>query len=650
MLKLLLGSLTLILIPILFQLEPQYVVALPQKMIVDLDYLNFNNPLSDKNSTSTGTKSENTSPLSESVSSSSPTIPQGQEQEQQQQNLSAIEKFQEEFCGINTTPNSNSYITEFTLPQSCEMPLGTAIDNSRHHVWYISTKQGILGSYDTKQNKFGQEHIIPQWNSRESPFDYSQVWAAKLDRKQGDVWFTDTQQNAIWRYINSLQAFEMYKIPGNSSSFGTTYPISLELDSSNHYIFLVGTFSPSLWIGNTAKMRNGTSDGIFQVPIPINGMFEGIDPTLVTTGSLAFDSKRNSIWISMLSYGNKGAIFGYNLGTNSFKTFVLPRELNSPVGMVVDKSGNLWVTNAGTSMFYKLDTTKGNIVKFVTSKASPRIYGGGDIISNIADEHNTQVQNLDNTNNNNDISKNAYTLPYWIQKASDGSLWFNEQEGNKIAKFDPSNMKLIEYWVPTQNRLWGNCGSNHTSSTTSSSNNNTDINIAETCGIANVLQFSLGSNNNKDNHKDKNNANQVWFTEWTENKIGKLDVKKQLPFSVASTPNKELTIKRGESREIKVKVTTPSTGALHSSSSFQFSSTNLDIHMIASGTFTPTGDLGNSTGIFSEQSFSMNAGKSKQVSFTFTPSRDLNPGKYILMIGAENEAVSYIRALKINIL
>jgi hypothetical protein len=26
-------------------------------------------------------------------------------------------------------------------------------------------------------------------------------------------------------------------------------------------------------------------------------------------------------------------------------------------------------------MFYKLDTTNGNIVKFVTSKASPRIFG-----------------------------------------------------------------------------------------------------------------------------------------------------------------------------------------------------------------------------------------------------------------------------------
>jgi len=46
----------------------------------------------------------------------------------------------------------------------------------------------------------------------------------------------------------------------------------------------------------------------------------------------------------------------------------------------------------------------------------------------------------------------------------------------------------------------------------------------------------------------------------------------------------------------------------------------------------------------------INAGNSKQVSFTFTPSADLKPGEYMLMIGAENESVSYLKAVKINIL
>ncbi|MBV9668923.1 MAG: hypothetical protein JO327_12440, partial [Nitrososphaeraceae archaeon] len=240
------------------------------------------------------------------------------------QNATEVKNFQETFCGANTTatPDFNGYIRENTLPQSCEMPLGIAFDNSVDRVWYVSTKKGVLGSYDIKQNKFDQEHIIPNWTSRENPTDYSQIWTLKVDdsggTKQqqqgevrgGDIWFTDAKQNAIWKFIKSSQSFEIYKIPGNSSSFGTTYPISLEIDRKNNRIFFVGTFSTSLWIGDITKMKNGTSDGISQIHIPTSG-FNGIDPALVTTGSIAFDSKKNSVWISMLSYGRKGELFRY---------------------------------------------------------------------------------------------------------------------------------------------------------------------------------------------------------------------------------------------------------------------------------------------------------------------------------------------------
>ncbi len=63
--------------------------------------------------------------------------------------------------------------------------------------------------------------------------------------------------------------------------------------------------------------------------------------------------------------------------------------------------------------------------------------------------------------------------------------------------------------------------------------------------------------NNGNNDKDK----QIWFTEWSENKIGKIDVSdRHLPFSVgvsySESDSKELTIKRGESEKINVKVKT----------------------------------------------------------------------------------------------
>lgn len=554
-----------------------------------------------------------------------------------------IENFQRAFCAIGTTPHSNVYVSEYVLPQSCEMPLGIAVDNDANKVWYVSTKKGLLGSYDLGKNNFDHEYVIPEWKSRENPLAYSQVWDVKVDRKApGSVWFTDEGNNAIWRYVKLSHAFEVYHIPGNSSSFGTTYPVSIVFDPNDaRTIYFVGTFSTSLWIGDTTKMKNGTSDGISQIPIPINDKFKGIDPIHISTGSIAYDNKRNVVWISMLAYGMKGEIIKYNLQTKHFNIFDLPKEVNSPVGLVMDNSDNLWITNAGTSIFFKLDPDSGTIVEFVTSKASPRVYGN-DSNNNLHQAPTVEKKNYNTTTTIQNMSKVVYTLPYWIKKASDGSLWFNEQEGNKVARFDPGDMKLIEYWIPTQNRIWGNCVNNYNSS---GSYNPSGISQKEQeypCGIANVLQFSL--RNNK----------QIWFTEWSENKIGRINTNERIPFSIEDTPQKELTMKRGKTYDIGFKVrSTAYTTRDEKHVSIPNIYYNENIHLIVSGTFTPTGDLGNSTGSFDKQKSSSlllhNEGRTKEHYFAFTPSIDLKTGEYTLMIGAEDDSVSYLKPIKIKI-
>ena len=581
-------------------------------------------------------------------------LQEGREDDEDDNN-EALETFQKEFCGVDANPNSNEYITEYVLPQTCEMPLGIAADeddngvddndNNNDHtnkVWYVSTKKGLLGSYNIEEDKFDKEHLIPNWKVRESPRGFSQVWEIEVDSRRGgeggDVWFTDEQQNAIWRYIKSSKTFEMYIIPGKSEDFGTTYPLSIEFDPNNeNIIYFVGAYSPSLWIADISEMKNGTSDGISQIPIPIEEEFRGIDSVYITTGSIAFDNKRDAIWISVLSYATqKGQIFKYDLDNKSFDVYDLPEDekgLSSPWGLVVDddiyNDGDLWITNPGTSLFYKLDPDddNDNIIKFVTSKTSPRIFG--DI-------------NTINTNNNiSSIYKNSYTQPSWIKKSNDGSIWFNEQQGNKISRFDPSNMELIEYWVPTQNRLWGVCSNDDNNSDSISNNNIVSSNSnKQICGIANVLQFSTGQD------RDDSEDYQIWFTEWSENKIGKFEVyedDRNLPFSITVfESDKELTMERGEREKIQVRV---------KSAESPLSSSSLDnIRMIASGTFTSTGDLGNSIGYFTEQSISMDAGEEREVSFTFIPSTDLKPGDYILMIGAENDSISYLRAIRIKVI
>jgi virginiamycin B lyase len=481
------------------------------------------------------------------------------------------ELFEQQFCGTSTSPNSNAYINEITLPTECEMPVGIAVDGAK--VWYVSTKRGILGSYDSTNGTFTQ-YEIPSWPTRSLPFtavpSWLMSWTVKLDSSGGNVWFTD-QNNTIWRFSQSTGDFEMFKVPAK-------YPSTMDFDSNGN-LYVIGINSQSLFFGNVSSFQNGTSMGFREIALPLEG-FSGINPNLITSGGLVVDRERNDVWVSLLAFQQKrGQLFQYDIETDRVIHIVdLPQDLGAPVGMELDDYGKVWVADHGTSTFFNYDPATENITRFVTSIASPKIYGGNS-------------------------PPNAYTLPYWIDKGTNGSLWFNEHTGNKMARFDPEELVLVEYWVPSQNRAWTLCAPE-----------------ASTCGIANVMQFAADQDS------------QLWFSEWTENKIAKLDASKPEPITVMGPT--EVTVAKGESTEVRL--------ILAASSDFSG-------EMMAAATFTPNGALGNSTGIFSEQSVSASSGSSKEISFTFTAADDLEQGQYMMMLGAGNEEVSYMKAVKINV-
>jgi virginiamycin B lyase len=482
------------------------------------------------------------------------------------------QRFEEQFCGTQTAPNSNTYVAEVALPAECEMPVGIAIDGAK--VWYVSTKRGLLGSYDTAAGTFN-EYEIPSWPTRSLPFtsvpSWSMSWTVKIDGRGENIWFTD-QNNTIWRFNQSTEDFDMFKVPAK-------YPSMMDFDSNGN-LYFIGINSQSLFFGNVSRIQNGTSEGFAEISLPLEG-FSGVSSDLVTSGGLVVDKERNDVWVSLLAFQQKkGQLFQYDIETDKVVRIVdLPTDLGAPVGMELDNYGNVWVADHGTSTFFRYDPSMDNITRFVTSIASPKIYGGS-------------------------TPPNAYTLPYWIDKGGDGSLWFNEHTGNKIGRFDPEELALVEYWIPSQNRAWALCPPE-----------------ATVCGIANAMQFAV----DPENH--------LWFTEWTENKIAKLDASKQVPIAVV-TPA-EVALARGGSTEIKVTVV---------------ASSDFSGQMIASGTFMPNAALGNSTGIFSEESVSLSSGSSKEISYTFTAAQDLKQGQYTIMLGAENDDVSYMKAVRVNII
>jgi virginiamycin B lyase len=217
-------------------------------------------------------------------------------------------------------------------------------------------------------------------------------------------------------------------------------------------------------------------------------------------------------------------------------------------------------------------------------------------------------------------------LPYWIHKSADGSLWFNEHTGNKIARFLPSNSTLVEYWIPSQNKLFSSC----------------EPQSLEACGLANALQLDvddriLGETSDGFSNLTGHQKSEVWFTEWSENKIARVNTSHPLPFSVSTSPQ-EITIRKGESASVDIFLT-PS-----------HSMTVDAVNMTASATFMPTGDFGNSTWSFSEESISLIDGKTKTVKFIISPSPDFSAGRYTLMLGAQDPSVTILQALPVNII
>jgi len=305
-------------------------------------------------------------------------------------------------CGDGIV-KSNEYIKEYLIPTYCSASVGIVVDRDGK-VWFAETLTGKLGIFDPDTERF-QEIKIPDWKTRNRGFG-SMVWGMKFD-PGGNLWFTDEIGNAIRKYDTKSGKFEIYKIPTKGS-----YPVQVAFDAAGNVWFAeifgkkIGKIDPEL-------AKDGTSEGIIEFAPDATG--------LETMGQLIVDHE-GSIWFTMLDYPTIGKLFKYDPELNKFTTYVLPNGTASPVGIVEDNSGNLWINDHGTNLFFKFDTQSQKITKYSTS--------------------------LPQTNH-------VVSLPYWNVIDDKGRIWFNLHQGNAIAVFDPTQETLIEYDIAKGQKMWG---------------------------------------------------------------------------------------------------------------------------------------------------------------------------------------------------
>lgn len=458
----------------------------------------------------------------------------------------------------------------------------------------------LCGTSFDNQNRFITEYSIP--------FPCSQPVGITVD-KNDNIWIAATWSGYLMVFDPETKTFTKYiKIPDwkTKGTFGSMV-WGMEFDSAGNLWFTDQV--------NNAIWRYFVEDDRFEMyRVPTRGSY----PL-----NMVFDSQGN-VWFSQ--------IFGKNLAvlnpsqvvhntTRGITEYKTPESIFDPevstmtMGPVsIDDEDNIWFTaidypdggqivrfDKDTEEFHAHDLREVGIPFGINKDEHGRLWVN-DHDSNLFLMFDAETGKTVRYSTSLPTSRNSTTtLPYW-NTMKDGRLWFNEHEGNAIAYFDTKSSTLVEYQIPTRPQTWGN--------------------------TTNPLKFDIDSKGS------------VWFTEWSENKIGVLAAEKidDLPISV-SVPEDSIVVDASSNKkyEIPIDVSAERPGL------------GEPVKMTVAGSISSSGRLWNVTAEFDRDSFYFESAELQTVVLKLTPKTDLVAGEYTLTIGARYGEVTVSRIVKLTV-
>ncbi len=377
------------------------------------------------------------------------------------------------------------------------------------------------------------------------------------------------------------------------------YPLSIAFDSTGK-IWFTQVFGKKLGLLDPALVENNTTKGISELDFLNQIQFATMGPISneYGYGHLKNDSNQN------------------NIVNNQSETLWFS-TVSYPVG------GQLIKYDIGEETLSIHDLTHLNSVPISIVEDE-----NGNVWTNDHDasvfimlDPNTGAIKQFATSNSSTATKS--TLPYYNEYRN-GKLWFNEHYGNAIAYYDKENQTLVEFIIPSINPLWGN-GSN-------------------------PLKFTI------------DDQGSVWFTEWTESKLGVIPKEKieQIPIFVSTSKDKisiDSSNNTGDSVEVNVsKINTKafnknnnnSSGLSNDTVALSSNESNdpANITMFVTSSKSSTGELSNLTSLFSTKNFTIeptnqtsnfNASeviRTYSTTLDINPAEGLEPGNHTLTISA----------------
>ena len=438
-----------------------------------------------------------------------------------------------QFCSANEEARSNVYAKEYKIPTACTQPLAIIVDHNGI-VWFAQTNTGKVASFDPLTETF-TEYDNPVWKKAEKVFVLnaiknnveptklrSMMWGMDYF-PDGSIWFTDEMTDAIWKFTIDAETYDRISYT-NFDEDVSSLPQKLVIEGSK---IIINDFT-----GGRLSFLDYAQDkqGLRHYAIP-SVMEDAV------TSDFAIDSDKN-VWYTNWIPSGQGILVKFDYPGYEFQStqgevtqglllqdfvewYNFPAGLTTPNGVAVGPDQKIWLADTSSNYFFSFDPETEEFTKYTTS-----------------------VPTIDSYGNASGVIKNPVSRIYWIEH-SDGNLVMNEHNANRIGVFNPSTETLVEYTVPSRNPNWADCEG------------------IEYCGVAQVFDFAV-------------DGKKIWFTEWVENNIGVVDTSIPLPFSV-DTDKEEMTLKKGQTAQIMLKITNRSSRAIDASVNSSSTSTFSDI-------------------------------------------------------------------------
>jgi streptogramin lyase len=280
-------------------------------------------------------------------------------------------------------------IRNYSIPTLNSVPNAIIPGADNHTFWFTEFGAGKIGKFDSTTMAFNEYAVNEPSGGPASP-------ATLAIDGQGLVWFSDEDSNSpsIW-VLNS------------TSPQGTLQQFPTGVSPSIPIFVLVDPTTNNVWF------TDYSGNYIGEITYPSHTILKYYLPTANSAPvEIARQNGTSYLWITEAA--GRIARFDTTSASHSFQEYTPTVPLSYPVGIVVDKNSNVWVSEHGGSSITEFNPSNSTWRKYPTSQASA---SPGTGVATLAIDHL-------------------------------GRFWFAEHYSNRIGRLDPVTGVMDEFTLP----------------------------------------------------------------------------------------------------------------------------------------------------------------------------------------------------------